>query len=128
MLGDVKRPVALATWLTFRSAPITMNRDIDIIINAVKQRIPNARISQHQVSHPGADDVGLWFFSLPASTGEIQIESTSGNCPFLIEHSEMQDSNEAVTASRVEEAVETVASYLAALRSEPPLRFRKESA
>ena len=42
-------------------------------------------IAQLQVSHPGADDDGLWFIKVPGRAGAVQIESSSGRCPFLIE-------------------------------------------
>jgi hypothetical protein len=43
------------------------------------------QITQLQVTHPGADDDGLWFIKVPGRTEEVQIESSSGTCPFLIE-------------------------------------------
>jgi len=32
-----------------------------------------------------ADDDGLWWFKIAGSKNDIQVESSSGNCPFLIE-------------------------------------------
>ncbi|MEM8947508.1 MAG: hypothetical protein AAGD11_20205 [Planctomycetota bacterium] len=60
-------------------------RDIDQIIVEVKKSLPNIQVSQLSVTHPSDDD-GLWFFRLLSESNEVQIESSSGNCPFLIEH------------------------------------------
>ncbi len=40
---------------------------------------------QPTVSYPGTDDDGVWFFSVPGSDLEVQIESPNGMCPFLVE-------------------------------------------
>lgn len=62
-----------------------MARDIDQIIGLLQREIPGVAITQLQVTHPGADDDGLWFVRVPGRKGEVQIESSSGDCPFLIE-------------------------------------------
>jgi len=62
-----------------------MTRDIDQIIELLRREIPGVQITQLQVPHPGADDDGLWFIKVPGLTKEVQIESSSGACPFLIE-------------------------------------------
>ena len=62
-----------------------MARDIDQIIELLRREVPGAEVTQLQVSHPGADDDGLWFIKVPGRTGEVQIESSSGTCPFVIE-------------------------------------------
>ncbi|HKQ08669.1 MAG TPA: hypothetical protein VJ464_26340, partial [Blastocatellia bacterium] len=36
-----------------------------------------------------ADDDGIWWFKLPSIGADIQIESTYGNCPFLVETNEL---------------------------------------
>jgi len=63
-------------------------RDIDQIIQSIMNICPDADISQHEVSHPGLDDDGIWFFSQPGSEFEVQIESSTGMCPFIIETDE----------------------------------------
>ena len=50
----------------------------------LRREIPGLQITQLPVTHPGADD-GLWFIKIPGRTEEVQIESSSGTCPFLIE-------------------------------------------
>ena len=62
-----------------------MTRDIDQITQLLRREIPGVEIEQLQVSHPGADDDGLWFIKVPRQTGEVQIESSDGSCPFIIQ-------------------------------------------
>ena len=67
------------------------------------------KIRQLEVSHPGADDDGLWFFTWPGSNFEVQIESPNGMCPFLIETDE---SDARFTSSSVEETVKMLVKLL----------------
>jgi hypothetical protein len=60
-----------------------MQRDIDRIIASIKEQIPDVHVEQLQKTHP-ADDDGLWWFCVPGRKN-IQVESSTGNCPFLIE-------------------------------------------
>jgi hypothetical protein len=83
-------------------------RDIDRIIAEVRKALPQISIEQLQVAHPGADDDGIWFFSSPAGV-EFQLESHSGNCPFLIEQS---TSPARITSTTIEHAVSTLLSGL----------------
>jgi hypothetical protein len=62
-----------------------MTRDIDQIIEQLKAELPGVLVTQLQVSHPGADDDGLWFIKIPGRDGNVQIESSDGTCPFIIE-------------------------------------------
>ncbi len=62
-----------------------MPRDIDQIIELLRRHIPGVQITQLRVTHPDADDEGLWFLKVPGRREEVQIESSSGNCPFIIE-------------------------------------------
>jgi len=62
-----------------------MARDIDRIIERLKAEIPDIHIVQLQVGHPRADDDGLWFIEVPGHTEKVQVESSNGECPFLIE-------------------------------------------
>ena len=59
-------------------------RDIDRITARLGAEIPGVQIEQLRVSHPGDDD-GLWFITAPGSPSEVQVESSDGTCPFLIE-------------------------------------------
>jgi hypothetical protein len=82
-----------------------MQRDIDLIIEKLTAYVPGIHIEQLRVKHPGADDDGLWFINIRDHKGEVQIESSEGLCPFLIES---DFSNERVHGYSVEEVVATV--------------------
>jgi hypothetical protein len=92
-----------------------MTRDIDRIIEQVHRRVPNVKVWQHQVKNPRVDDDGLWWFSVPNVPKAIQIESSCGMCPFLVERDDMQSRSQAETAQSIEEAVEKVIAYLTGL-------------
>jgi hypothetical protein len=82
-----------------------MKRDIDLIIEQLAASVPGARIEQLKVSHPGADDDGLWFINIPDEEKQVQIESSEGSCPFLIESNFNDERFEGHT---VQEVVATV--------------------
>jgi hypothetical protein len=98
-----------------------MDRDIEKIIKLVKDRIPIVEVNQLKVSHPGVDDDGLWYFELPGDSRAIQIESTYGQCPFIIEHFEMKRTSDAWFGRTVDEVVERITSYLLSLEGRPNL-------
>lgn len=75
-------------------------REIDGILAEVKRSLPNVQISQLTVTHP-ADDDGVWFFKLPSDRNEVQIESSTGHCPFLIEHHATGDNFTGLSISEV---------------------------
>jgi hypothetical protein len=77
-------------------------RDIDQIIRSIMNICPTVEARQLKVSHPGADDDGLWFFQQRDSEFEVQIESSTGMCPFLIETDE---SDARFTAKSIEETL-----------------------
>ena len=87
-----------------------MARDIDRIIERLKAVIPDVHIAQLQVSHPGADDDGLWFIEVPGRTDKVQVESSNGECPFLIESDLSARKSHGHT---VEEVVSTVTQLYA---------------
>ena len=84
-------------------------RDIDAIISQLRLAHPDISAEQLAVLHPGADDDGLWFFRHPASDVELQLESSTGTCPFLVESSASVDR---LIADTVEQAVALVVSGL----------------
>jgi hypothetical protein len=84
-------------------------RDIDRVIRQIMAVCPAVKVRQLNVRHPGADDNGVWFFEQPASKFEVQVESTNGTCPFLIETDE---SNERLTASNVDQTVQILSKLL----------------
>jgi len=86
-----------------------MSRDIETVIAELRRTFPELACEQLRVAHPGADDDGLWFFSHPGRKAEVQLESWTGNVPFLVEG---DDSNVCDTARTVEEAVALVVTRL----------------
>jgi hypothetical protein len=84
-------------------------RAIDRVIDAIRSALPGARVEQLQVKFPGADDDGLWFVNHPDSEIEVNIESSTGEPPFLIESSR----NDArVRASDLDAVIAAVATAL----------------
>lgn len=94
-------------------------RDIDLIIEKAKQRLPEVRVYQIHKTHP-ADDNGVWIFSLPNVESDIQIESSYGVCPFIVETNE-QCCADARTASSIDDAVLMIVDYLksVSLKNDP---------
>jgi len=84
-------------------------RDVDRIIQSIMNICPSVKVEQLKVSHPGADDDGIWFFKQPGSDFEVQIESPMGMCPFLVETSE---SEIRFTTTSVVDTIGTLAELL----------------
>lgn len=61
-----------------------MQRDIDTIVAKVEEVVPPARVYQLEKKLP-TDDDGIWYFYLADVERDIQIESSNGMCPFLVE-------------------------------------------
>lgn len=84
------------------------NNDIYGIKQAFMHIFPDGEVSQLQVSHP-ADDNGIWFFSRKTSLVELQLESTTGTYPFLIESS---GHNKRIVANSCEEVLNILRTEL----------------
>lgn len=84
-------------------------RDIDAIIAQLRVAHPDISAEHLTVLHPGADDDGLWFFRHPTTDLEVQLESSTGACPFLFESSGTVDR---FTATTVEQAVAFISGGL----------------
>jgi hypothetical protein len=82
-------------------------RDAARVIAVLKAKHPTLSVRHLEVSHPGADDDGLWFFA--ANEIEVQIESSTGMCPFLVETNE---NTTRTTTNSIEETVETISAML----------------
>src|ERR1044071_9768612 len=93
-----------------------MKRDIGRIIDAVRQQLPSVEVAQWKKSHP-ADDDGIWWFKLPGTREDIQIESTYGNCPFIVETNELC-CDKARRAETIAEAVSMIVGYLDSLKEQ----------
>lgn len=86
-------------------------RDIDEVIGRVCERLPKVEWSQLRVKYPGVDDDGVWFFRLPEKGVEVQVESSLGACPFLIESTGHAGRQQGATIDRT---VEIVVAWLQA--------------
>ena len=86
-----------------------MHRDIDQVIAKLQRAHPGIACEQLRATHPGADDDGLWFFTHPGARGEVQLESSTGQLPFLVEGTESPARDIAET---VDQAVALVAARL----------------
>jgi hypothetical protein len=76
-----------------------MGTDIDEIKRRIGAAHPRVRVEHLRATHP-ADDDGLWFFRV--GIVEVQLESSSGDCPFLVESSEHPTRR---TVATIDEAV-----------------------
>ncbi len=84
-------------------------RDIDKIIDLVKQQYPEVGVWQLEVKNPH-DDNGIWYFWLPENTDDdIQIENSYGQCPFILETNR---SPEAKHGETIEQVVAIVCEHL----------------
>jgi hypothetical protein len=84
-------------------------RDIDTVIAAATAKHPKLSVEPLKAKHPCADDDGLWFFLHPDSQFQVQLESSYGTFPFLVE---TDRHNERGQASTIAEAVELIESWL----------------
>jgi hypothetical protein len=87
-----------------------MTPDLRQIIDGVRRVLPDVEWEQLTVSWP-ADDDGLWFFWRQGhKADDVQIESPSGSCPFLIETNRDEERRWGSTPA------ETIESIVALLR------------
>lgn len=84
-------------------------RDVDEVIAKVSAAFPDVEWKQIEVLHPGADDDGLWFFWLRSKEGVVQIESSKGQCPFIVETNKHEKQ---VDGNSVTEVADTVVERL----------------
>ena len=88
---------------------VSMQRDVDIILERLRSEYPEITVEQLKVKFPDADDDGIWFIRHPRTPFEVQIESTEGMCPFLIETDEHDQRKE---GRSVDEVVDDVKQWL----------------
>lgn len=84
-------------------------RDMGRIIELMSAAYPALEVRQLEVFHPGSDDDGLWFFNHPKSPFEVQIESPTGMCPFLMETNENENR---LTTNTVDKTVQALSTLL----------------
>lgn len=80
------------------------------IIALVREVHPEIRWTRAWVRNPKVDDDGIWFFWFAEEDGEVQIESSLGVCPFLIE---TDKHNEVFNAETVEQTADKIIEWLA---------------
>jgi hypothetical protein len=84
--------------------------EVQRIIASIKEAIPGMNWTRAWVKHPGNDDDGLWYFWIPDQPGEVQIESSYGVCPFLVE---TDKHDERFTGKTIKEVAEKTVAWLA---------------
>jgi hypothetical protein len=97
--------------MSLRTETFSMSnrRDIDAIIELVRENYPNVCVQQLKVKFP-ADDDGIWYFWNPENPNdEIQVENSFGQCPFIIETN--RDAT-AVGGKTIEEVVSIICEHL----------------
>src|SRR5258706_9294182 len=102
----------------------TTHQDIQEVTKQIKLLLPHVVVKQLTVTHD-TDDDGIWWFSLPGVDHDIQIESSSGACPFLIETDE-QSSGDALRGSTVDETSKLVVEYLRAASDGHSIKLQGE--
>lgn len=82
-------------------------KDLERITEGVRAALGDVSVEQLPVTHVGDDD-GIWFFRAVKGDIEVQIESSTGACPFLVENGD----GERYTALTAEDAIETIVKWL----------------
>jgi len=84
-------------------------RDVEKIIKAIKENPPDVKLRQLTVSHPAADDNGLWFFEQPKQRVRSPNRVIDGDVPFFNRNTREQHK---FAARSIEEAVAMLAQLL----------------
>lgn len=92
-------------------------RDIERVIARVSEVLPNLEVRQLFATRPEDDD-GLWWLGLPDVRPGLQLESSTGECPFLFEHDGAKSGGDTVRTLTVEETVSLCVQTLQRFRSE----------
>ena len=80
---------------------------IDDIVHKIQALYPAVEVRQLSVVHSGVDDDGLWFFRCNGI--EVQLESSTGNYPFLVESDEHSDRRQVTSC---DDAISTLKQWL----------------
>lgn len=62
-----------------------MAKGIEQLTSALQRAYPDIVIEKPRVSHPGADDDAVWRVNHPRALTEVQVESSGGEPPFMVE-------------------------------------------
>ena len=76
------------------------NTDIAVIIARLSKTHPAIEVEQLSVKHPGIDDDGLWTFKRAGLALHVDLESSFGNCPFIVENTSNDIRREAKTVDQ----------------------------
>jgi hypothetical protein len=104
---ELTREMQLRTY-SLRRSPLL---DIDEIILRVRGERPSLIVAQNLQSHL-CDDEGLWWFSLGDSMRNLQAESSTGQCPFLIEATIDEEPDFRLTAISVAATEDAILKYM----------------
>lgn len=85
-----------------------MAKDIEQLTEALRRAYPEITVEPLRLAHPGADDDGLWYVNHPRALTKVQVESSTGDMPFLIE----SDLAPPILARAVDDAVRIVTQRL----------------
>jgi hypothetical protein len=85
-----------------REWPTKMN-DVDLLIEQLRPAVAGIGITQLTKSLPGDDD-GLWYLDVPDRGEVIQFETSTRNCPILIEWDTSEMASGRYVANSVDEA------------------------
>jgi hypothetical protein len=92
----------------YRRSPVL---DIDRIIAATAERLVNLTVTQLKQSWPGDDD-GVWWFKSQGEDFRVQLESSTGQLPFIFEHDGMESNSEARQIDSHDDAVKLIVETL----------------
>ena len=83
-------------------------REIDDILDELSDAFPGLGHAQLQATHP-ADDDGLWYIYPPGcNRATMQIESSNGSAPFLIEWDNGSQAGDRAIVNSADEAVRLI--------------------
>jgi hypothetical protein len=85
-----------------------MPRDIEQLIETLRRAYPDVAVEQQRAASPDAEDAGVWQVRHPDALADVQVESSTGQVPFLIE----SDLAPPVSARTVADAARLVAARL----------------
>jgi hypothetical protein len=83
-------------------------RDIDLVVAALRRRHSDLLVEQRPGAYAAVDE-GIWFLNLPSASIEVQLESPTGNCPFLVEST---SNPERLHAATIGETINMVSTML----------------
>lgn len=86
-------------------------RDIDRIIAAVRQQIPEVTVDQIPKERP-TDDDSIWWFGLPGVLEDVRVEQPRGTGPLLLVTEDDERGYQRRMAAGAAEAAQMIVAYL----------------